>query len=51
MAPLIKNTNTSRGSLGMVNIYERATLAQGDASIESEPNHGTTVTVRVPLSA
>jgi signal transduction histidine kinase len=42
---------TSRGSLGMVNIHERAALAQGDASIESEPGHGTTVSVRVPSSA
>ena len=42
---------SSRGSLGMVNIYERAALAQGDASIESEPGRGTTVSVRVPLSA
>jgi len=41
----------SRGSLGMINIHERAALALGDASIESEPGRGTTVSVRVPLSA
>jgi signal transduction histidine kinase len=46
----VQDGYTSRGSLGMVNIYERAALAQGDASIESEPGRGTTVSVRVPLS-
>ena len=39
----------SRGSLGMLNIQERAELVQGEASIASEPGRGTTVSVRVPL--
>ena len=41
----------TRGSLGMINIQERAELAQGEASIDSAPDHGTTITVRVPLSS
>lgn len=46
---VMKNYST-RGSLGMINIQERAELAQGDARIESAPGKGTTVTVQVPLS-
>ncbi len=38
-----------RGSLGLLNIHERAELAQGEAAIESTPGHGAVVTVRVPL--
>ena len=41
----------SRGSLGMLNIQERAELAQGDSSIVSVSGRGTTVSVRVPLGA
>jgi signal transduction histidine kinase len=47
----VQSDYTSRGSLGMLNIQERAALAEGDASIESEPGHGATISVRVPLSA
>ncbi|MBI1801204.1 MAG: histidine kinase, partial [Chloroflexi bacterium] len=49
LAAVQANYNT-RGSLGMINIQERAALAQGDAAIESAPGRGTTVTVRVPLA-
>ncbi|MBI5878391.1 MAG: sensor histidine kinase [Chloroflexi bacterium] len=38
-----------RGSLGLLNIRERAELAHGDAVIESTPGQGTIITVRVPL--
>lgn len=38
-----------RGSLGLLNMRERAELANGTLEIQSPPNHGTTVTLRVPL--
>ena len=41
----------TRGSLGMINIQERAELAQGEATIDSARGRGTTVSVRVPLSS
>lgn len=41
----------TRGSLGMINIQERAELAQGEATIDSARGRGTTVTVRVPLNS
>ena len=39
-----------RGSLGLLNIYERAELADGKAEIVSAPGQGTTVTLLVPLT-
>ncbi len=45
----VRSNYAKRGSLGLVNIQERAVLAQGDAEIESAPGKGTTVTARVPL--
>jgi signal transduction histidine kinase len=41
----------TRGSLGMINIQERAELAQGEATIDSAKGRGTTITVRVPLNS
>ncbi len=46
----VEENYAARGSLGMINIHERAELAHGDATIESQPGQGTTVTVRVPLT-
>ncbi len=45
----VQTNSATRGSLGMLNIQERAALARGDAQVESAPGKGTTVTVRVPL--
>ncbi|MGD8397629.1 MAG: GAF domain-containing sensor histidine kinase [Anaerolineae bacterium] len=39
----------SRGSLGMVNLMERAELLGGTLSIESAPNEGTRLTLLVPI--
>jgi signal transduction histidine kinase len=39
----------SRGSLGMVNMRERAELINGILTMDSEPGHGTTITLAVPL--
>jgi len=38
-----------RGSLGMVNMYERAELVGGQLAITSKPGQGTRVTLSVPL--
>ncbi|HSH02650.1 MAG TPA: GAF domain-containing sensor histidine kinase [Anaerolineae bacterium] len=40
---------SSRGSLGMVNMQERAALIDGSLKIESSPGKGTTITLVVPL--
>ncbi len=40
----------ARGSLGMVNMQERAERIEGSLRFESAPNAGTTVTLLVPLS-
>jgi signal transduction histidine kinase len=39
-----------RGSLGMVNIHERAELIGGELTLESEPGQGTWIMVQVPKS-
>ncbi len=40
---------SSRGSLGMVNMRERADRVNGSLRVESEPGRGTSVTLVVPL--
>lgn len=40
-----------RGSLGMVNLHERAELINGLISIESQPGKGTKITLAVPLTS
>jgi signal transduction histidine kinase len=45
------NANYStRGSLGMVNMQERAERIEGSLRVESTPGRGTTVTLVVPLN-
>jgi signal transduction histidine kinase len=39
----------SRGSLGMINVRERATLVGGKTVIRSSPGNGTTVRVTIPV--
>ena len=39
-----------RTGIGLTNIRERANALGGTCEVESAPNHGTTITVRVPLS-
>ena len=39
----------SRGSLGMINMRERAELVDGSLDVQSTPNKGTTITALVPL--
>jgi signal transduction histidine kinase len=40
-----------RGSLGMLNMRERAELVQGDLILSSQPGEGTTITLQVPLAS
>jgi signal transduction histidine kinase len=40
----------ARGSLGMVNLRERAELLGGTLNIESAPNEGTRITLLVPIA-
>lgn len=45
------NTNyNARGSLGMVNMRDRARLVDGQLTVDSAPGHGTRITLRVPLT-
>jgi PAS domain S-box-containing protein len=44
-----KQVPTAQGKLGLLGMKERVTLAGGTFEVESAPNAGTTVFVRVPL--
>jgi PAS domain S-box-containing protein len=46
-----KQVPTARGKLGLLGMKERVTLAGGTFEVESAPNAGTTVFVRVPLKS
>jgi signal transduction histidine kinase len=45
----VNSSYSSRGSLGMVNMRERAERVDGSLRVESAPGKGTTVTLVVPL--
>ena len=45
----INRDYSTRGSLGMVNMRERAERIDGSLRVESSPDSGTTVTLVVPL--
>jgi len=44
-------TVQKNGGLGLISMQERVHLVRGTFAIESEPNHGTTIRVTVPLVA
>jgi signal transduction histidine kinase len=46
----VESNYGSRGSLGMVNLKERAALVGGNLNIESEPGRGTRITLLVPIA-
>jgi signal transduction histidine kinase len=46
----VSSNYTARGSLGMVNMQDRARLVDGQLNLESAPGRGTRVTLRVPLN-
>jgi signal transduction histidine kinase len=39
-----------RGSLGLLNMKERAEIVEGTLSISSQPGHGTAIVLRLPLA-
>ncbi|MCJ7550247.1 MAG: ATPase, partial [Anaerolineae bacterium] len=41
----------SRGSLGIINLRERASLVRGKTVINSAPGKGTKITVTIPANA
>ena len=45
----VQSRYDERGSLGMLNMYERAELVNGQLTIASAPNKGTRITLRAPL--
>ena len=45
----VESNYSSRGSLGMINLRERAELVGGTLNIESSPGRGTRITLLVPL--
>lgn len=46
----VNSDYSSRGSLGMVNMRERAERIDGSLKLDSSPGQGTTVTLVVPLN-
>ena len=46
----VESSYGSRGSLGMVNLKERAALVGGTLNIESAPGRGTRITLLVPIA-
>jgi signal transduction histidine kinase len=48
---LVSENYEGRGSFGMVNMRERAELINGTFELQSAPNKGTLITVRVPIEA
>jgi GAF domain-containing protein len=46
----VDSSYSSRGSLGMVNLKERAALVGGTLNIESAPGRGTRITLLVPIA-
>jgi signal transduction histidine kinase len=47
----IEASYATRGSLGMINLRERATLVKGKTVIKSAPGQGTKVTVTIPVAS
>ena len=45
----VQSTYDKRGSLGLINMYERAQLVAGSLSVASAPSQGTRVTLTMPL--
>jgi signal transduction histidine kinase len=45
----VKARYDQQGSLGLINMQERAEVVQGRLKIQSEPGHGTTIILTLPL--
>lgn len=46
----IQDNYEARGSLGMVNLFERAEMVHGILNIDSAPGQGTRIQVRIPMT-
>jgi signal transduction histidine kinase len=46
----VQSNYEQRGSLGMVNLYERAELVNGILKIDSQRGHGTRIQVSIPMT-
>jgi signal transduction histidine kinase len=46
----VEETYENRGSLGLVNLRERTELLNGYLKIDSQPGHGTRISVVLPLT-
>ncbi|NDJ85084.1 MAG: GAF domain-containing sensor histidine kinase [Chloroflexi bacterium] len=46
---IVNENYHKRGSLGMVNMRERAELVNGELNLQSEPGKGTKITIRIPI--
>jgi signal transduction histidine kinase len=46
----VQDNYEQRGSLGMINLHERAEMVNGNLAIESSPGHGARVSVDIPLT-
>lgn len=46
----VSSNYSERGSLGMVNMQDRARLVEGTLNVESAPGRGTRITLRVPIT-
>jgi len=46
----VQSNYDQRGSMGMINLYERTELVNGILKLESRPGHGTRIAVTVPLT-
>lgn len=46
----VQDNYEQRGSLGMINLYERAEVVQGILQIDSTPGQGTRISVRIPMT-
>ena len=44
----VQSNYEQRGSLGMINLRERAELIGGDLTLKSAPGYGTRITIYVP---
>jgi signal transduction histidine kinase len=46
----VQSNYEQRGSLGMINLYERTELVNGILKIDSKPGHGTRISVTIPMT-
>jgi signal transduction histidine kinase len=49
-AKAVTDRYDERGSLGMLNMRERAEIVNGTLSLESKPGQGTTITLQLPIN-